>query len=465
MMNETTWHIQPLLTDWFLYAIVLLVVVAVVWIRRHPHLLRPWKQVFSRPQAMISAVLLAGFILLGLLDSVHIASQTLSAHGEQRHYVSVLDQLLSAQKNHVEKTYSAPFAHQELSKSFLPSVRGEVQRGYLPLRYVGQHAWAGSQSLDISLRLIAGLVAALLVTAGVVLAWGGWVARVQSLSLRQYCLSRWRGTSDLAWRSGVITAWLFLSVLLCLYWLSLNYHVFGTSKVGMDILYESVKSIRTGLLIGVLTTLFMLPFALLLGTCAGYFGGWIDDLIQYIYTTLSSVPGVLLISASVLVLQVYINHHATLFPTLVERADVRLLALCFILGVTGWSGLCRLLRGETLKCREQEFVLAARAQGVRSWSIIRRHIIPNVMHIVLISIVLDFSGLVLAEAVLSYVGVGVDPTTMSWGNMINSSRMELARAPMVWWPLASAMVWMFAFVLSANLFADCVRDAFDPRAN
>jgi peptide/nickel transport system permease protein len=92
-----------------------------------------------------------------------------------------------------------------------------------------------------------------------------------------------------------------------------------------------------------------------------------------------------------------------------------------------------------------------------------RHILPNVMHIILITVVLDFSGLVLAEAVLSYVGVGVDPTMDSWGNMINSARLEMAREPIVWWSLASAFVFMFGLVLSANLFADAVRDAFDPR--
>jgi peptide/nickel transport system permease protein len=85
------------------------------------------------------------------------------------------------------------------------------------------------------------------------------------------------------------------------------------------------------------------------------------------------------------------------------------------------------------------------------------------MHIVLISVVLDFSGLVLAEAVLSYVGVGVDPSMNSWGNMINSARLEMAREPMVWWPLLAAFVFMFVLVLAANLFSDVVRDAFDPR--
>jgi peptide/nickel transport system permease protein len=131
--------------------------------------------------------------------------------------------------------------------------------------------------------------------------------------------------------------------------------------------------------------------------------------------------------------------------------------------VTSWTGLCRLLRGETLKLREVEYIQAAHALGSSHVSILSRHVIPNVMHLVLIAVVLDFSGLVLAEAVLSYVGVGVDPTTDSWGNMINGARLEMAREPMVWWSLAAAFVFMFTLVLAANLFSDAVRDAFDPR--
>jgi len=142
---------------------------------------------------------------------------------------------------------------------------------------------------------------------------------------------------------------------------------------------------------------------------------------------------------------------------------MRLLFLCIILGITSWTGLCRILRGETLKLREAEYVLASRALGAGSFSILRRHILPNLMHIVMIAIVLDFSGLVLAEAVLSYVGVGVDPSMISWGNMINSARLEMARDPVVWWSLSAAFFSMFTLVLAANLFADVVRDSFDPR--
>jgi peptide/nickel transport system permease protein len=157
------------------------------------------------------------------------------------------------------------------------------------------------------------------------------------------------------------------------------------------------------------------------------------------------------------------SNHADEFNSLVERADLRLLFLCIILGVTSWTGLCRLLRGEALKLREADYVQAAVAFGVSDFKIITRHILPNVLHIVLITVVLDFSGLVLAEAVLSYVNIGVDPTMNSWGNMINSARLEMAREPVVWWSLAAAMIFMFTLVLSANLFSDVVRDAFDPR--
>ena len=188
-----------------------------------------------------------------------------------------------------------------------------------------------------------------------------------------------------------------------------------------------LKSIRTALVIGLVTTLVTLPLAVVLGIVAGYFRGWVDDVIQYLYTTLNSIPGVLLIAAAVLMMQVLIDTHPQWFSTAAERADLRLLALCFILGLTSWTGLARLLRGEVLKLRELEYVQAAQAFGVSDLRIIARHLLPNLMHIVIIALVMDFSGLVLAEAVLSYVGIGVDPTMISFGTMINNARMELGR--------------------------------------
>ena len=151
------------------------------------------------------------------------------------------------------------------------------------------------------------------------------------------------------------------------------------------------------------------------------------------------------------------------FNSIEQRADLRLLFLCIILGITSWTGLCRLLRAETLKLREIDYVQAAKAFGVSNYKVMLQHLLPNVMHIVMISIVLDFSGLVLAEAVLSYINIGVDPSMYSWGNMINSARLEMAREPIVWWSLTAAFIFMFILVLAANLFSDAVRDAFDPR--
>ena len=240
-------------------------------------------------------------------------------------------------------------------------------------------------------------------------------------------------------------------------------HWFGTNEVGQDVFYQVLKSIRTALVLGLVTTLVTLPLAIGLGILAGYFRGWVDDAIQYLYTTLSSIPGVLLIAAAVLMMQVIIDTHPQWFSTAAERADLRLLALCLILGMTSWTGLCRLLRGETLKLRELDYIQAAQAFGVSDARILSRHILPNLMHLVIVALVMDFSGLVLAEAVLSYVGIGVDATMTSFGMMINNARMELAREPMVWWSLASAFTFMFVLVLAANLFADALRDAFDPR--
>ena len=110
-----------------------------------------------------------------------------------------------------------------------------------------------------------------------------------------------------------------------------------------------------------------------------------------------------------------------------------------------------------------EYIQAADAFGVSKFKILVRHVMQNFMHIVIISVVLDFSGLVLAEAVLSYINIGVDPAMNSWGNMINQARLEMARDPIVWWSLSAAFVFMFTLVLFSNLFADVVRDALDPR--
>jgi peptide/nickel transport system permease protein len=222
--------------------------------------------------------------------------------------------------------------------------------------------------------------------------------------------------------------------------------------------------VRTAFVIGMLSTLATLPFAVVLGILAGYFRGWVDELVQYLYTLLSSVPNILLIAACVLMVQVALDKNPEWFETGAERADLKVFLLCAILGVTGWAPLCRLVRGETLKLRELEFVQAATAFGVSDARIMARHILPNVAHLVLITAVLSFSDLILYEAVLTYVGVGVDPAMSSFGGMLNGARNEMSADPLVWWSFAAAFAFMLALVLAANLFADGIRDAFDPRA-
>jgi peptide/nickel transport system permease protein len=455
--------IQPVLlwSDALLFVLIAVIVALMLWARRQDALRAAWGRVAGNGVAMAAATVLGAFVLIGLLDSLHYRARLESPPGTPVRYAvevnSALDALLSDLRQRAEKTYSSPLATHLYSKEALEN---STQREFPRLKHGGAHLGAdlASHEFDIAIRVSRGCAGGVVLWLLLVIAW----CRVRGLDVVEMLKVGAGGTAIRAVTLTLLPILLLLGIAISL---GGGYHVFGTDKVGQDVLYLSLKSIRTGLLIGTLTTLVMLPVAVLLGILAGYVGGWVDDVIQYLYTTLSSIPGVLLIAAAVLMMQVVIDTHPDWFATSAERADARLLALCLILGMTSWTGVARLLRGETLKLRELEFVQAAQAFGVGRFAIMRRHILPNLMHIVLISLVMDFSGLVLAEAVLSYVGVGVDPTTISFGTMINTARMELAREPMVWWSLAAAFSFMFALVLAANLFADAVRDAFDPRSS
>jgi len=469
-------------TDALIYLLLAAVAGFVWYVRRHEHLRAPWWRVAQTPAAMSALVVLALFIAIGLLDSVHFrlalpAAPAMQADRTASRDVayavdvkSMLDVLLSSIANRPERTYSAPLATQAYAKETVESPgdagkSGKQVRAYPRLKYGGAHLRDPERDwqADVVLTGFRGVALALPLWLLASLALVAACTPAERVASRDFWHAVWGGKTAVPWRAILITLALLALLGVPVILLSANYHVLGTDKVGLDVLYLSLKSVRTALVIGTLTTLVMLPFSVLLGIMAGYLRGAVDDLIQYFYTTLNSIPGVLLIAAAVLVLQVYIETHPDVFPTSAQRADFRLLWLCIILGITSWTGLCRLLRGETLKLRELEYVQAAQAFGVSEWRIMLRHILPNVMHIVLISVVMDFSGLVLAEAVLSYVGVGVDPSMISFGTMINAARLEMGREPMVWWSLASAFAFMLALVLAANLFADAVRDAFDPR--
>jgi len=455
-------------------ALVFLLVAAVIafgwYVTRHEHLMAPWRKVIRRRYGMCSLVVLVPFIVVGLLDSFHYRPRLDAAPGAggssySVEVLSVFDMIAAPLRTRTERTYSAPLAAYAYAKENVMLPDGSQTREFPRLTQGGAHLQDPASELlpDVLRRALAGVGLAAAAWIVLTMLVAAWLAQRQDRAFGTVLSAIVHGQTEVPWRAMLATTGMLLLVAGPVLVLSGYYHVLGTDKVGQDVLYQTLKSIRTGLVIGTLTTLVMLPFALLLGIMAGYFRGWVDDIIQYVYTTLNSIPGVLLIVASVLIIQVLMDRHADAFETVSERADLRLLALCLILGITSWTGLCRLLRGEALKLRELEYVQAAQAFGVSDWGIITRHLLPNVMHIVLIAVVMDFSGLVLAEAVLSYVGVGVDPSMISFGTMINNARLELAREPIVWWSLAAAFVFMFALVLSANLFADAVRDAFDPR--
>jgi peptide/nickel transport system permease protein len=459
-------------TDLLVYLMVTMVLITAYRTYHKEHLRIPWRKVLSDRLGMSAAVVVTAFVLVGLADSVHFRESLPQEEGQEEvHYssevLSSLDLLIRPLKENNEKTYSSPLSVFSYVKE-ADKESGTGARVFPRLTHAGLDGDGNPLPVDairgdISVRILLGVLVGLGVSILFALLVIGFVSRTGEYTFGQTAGHIAKDETPTAWRSIILTFSVMSVAVGVMALLAANYHLFGTDKVGQDTFYQTIKSIRVGLILGTVTTIVTLPFAILLGISAGYFGGKIDDIIQYIYTTLSSIPGILLIASAVLMLQVFIKQNPDMFESTAVQEDARLLFLCLILGVTSWTGLCRILRAETLKIRELDYVVAARAFGVSGMKIIMRHILPNVMHLVLISVVLGFSGLVLAEAVLSYVGVGVASSMNSWGNMINAATQEMAREPIVWWPLLAAFVFMFTLVLAANLFSDAIRDAFDPR--
>jgi len=443
-------------SDALIFLLVISLTIFFYRLRHDPQTRERWGEVFSSRLGMVTFTIVLVYVLIALLDSIHFRRALESPEGVATQTVfydnkvtSVLDVMLGGMGERFERTYSAPFALKSFEKKNMKDAQGRDIRDYPPLEHAGTHlADPADKWPDVAAK------------SGVALAWGLLLSAV--VVGAQWLLLR---GSQYPWHAS----WAVQAAVICLFvWMvavSRHYHILGTDLGGTDVLYQSLKGVRTGVLLGTLSTLIMLPIAVTLGVLAGYFKGWVDDVVQYLYTTLSSIPGILLIAASVLLFQVYIDLNPDQFAIGMEKADARFIALCFILGVTSWSSLCRLIRAETLKISQLGYVQAAHAFGVSHTRILARHILPNVVHIILITFVLDFSSLVLAEAVLSYIGVGIDPSMGSWGNMINGARSELSREPAIWWTLTGAFIFMFVLVLAANLFSDLVRDAFDPRTS
>ena len=456
-------------TDLALWLMAAAIVAYALRVRAQATLRTTWQRVLRDPVAASAGVVMALFLGVTLVDSVHLRRALPVAEGAAPIYdtrtLSLLDVALARQIGMREVSYSVPLGAHGFNKESTVDAQGNARRGYPRLQFGGAHLsdpatqWAadvaGRAGLGVAVGLAVVLLMVALAAAALARHHGGWQHALVDLAHDRTVYPLRAMLTTLA----VVTLLAGPAIALMP-----HYHVLGTDRTGNDVLVQALKSVRTAFVIGALSTLATLPIALLLGVLAGYYKGWVDEVIQYVYTTLSSVPNVLLIAACVLMTQVFFDKNPDLFETAAERSDLKMLVLCLILGLTGWAGLCRLVRAETLKLRELDYVQAATAFGVGDLRIMARHIVPNVMHLVLITVVLSFSELILYEAVLTYVGVGVDPVMNSFGSMINLARTEMSSDPIVWWSFAAAFGFMVGLVLAANLFADGVRDAFDPKA-
>lgn len=238
----------------------------------------------------------------------------------------------------------------------------------------------------------------------------------------------------------------------------------GCDINGVSVLAKLVRGTQLAFIIGLIPTLISSIIATIMGLVAGYFGKWLDDLIGYFVSVLAAVPLLLLLIAFIQVVRDS-ERVADWFGAfgIDDKATRNLFLVLVVIGLTTWIGLFRLVRAEVLKHKDRDYVQAARALGYGQSRILFGHIMPNVFHLVIITFTLGFVGAVSLEVYLSYVGIGVDATLQTWGQVITKARSELQRDPGVWWPLAGATLFLFTLSLSFSLFGDALRDALDPK--
>ncbi len=219
---------------------------------------------------------------------------------------------------------------------------------------------------------------------------------------------------------------------------------FGADKWGRDILGKTLKGAETSILVGIAAAFFAVGLGTMLGALSGWFGGWVDDLSNWIYNVFNSIPNILLILAIATVL-----------------GSKGSLAVVIILGVTGWTATYRLVRGEYMKHREREYVRAADVMGASSSRLMFVHILPNISHVILVQFSLLTVISIKAEVILSFLGFGVPVDGVSWGTMLTEAQNDLLLG--IWWQLTAATVSMVIFVTALSLLTDSLRDALDPK--
>jgi len=219
---------------------------------------------------------------------------------------------------------------------------------------------------------------------------------------------------------------------------------FGADKWGQDVLLKTIKGAETSIIVGLVAALFAVVIGTVLGAIAGYFGGWVDDVLNWFYNIFTSIPYLLLVLAIAAVLQ-----------------QKGILSIVLILGLTGWTGVFRLIRAEYMKHTSREYVLAAKAIGVSHFRRMFVHIFPNVSHIALVQMSILVVAFIKSEVILSFLGFGVPVGVVSWGSMLNEAQSELILGK--WWQLVAASVAMAILVTAFSMFTDALRDALDPK--
>jgi len=241
-------------------------------------------------------------------------------------------------------------------------------------------------------------------------------------------------------------------------------HPMGTDEHGRDQLSRVIWGARTAIIVAPSATVVGLALGLLFGSMAGYFGGWIDSLIMRVTDILFAFPGLLFAILIAATIQPRIEAWLLRFERLkpfVKAGYAEFLVVIVALSLVGWAGLARLIRGQILTLKEQQFVEAARATGVRPWHIITRHLLPNAMAPVIVSFSMGLGGAILAESTLSFLGIGINPPTPSWGAMIyqNFNYWRLPAAPvLLWLPGLIVASLVFAF----NFIGDGLHEALNP---
>ncbi len=241
-------------------------------------------------------------------------------------------------------------------------------------------------------------------------------------------------------------------------------HWLGTDYKGRDVFWRAMHASRTAVKIGLFSSLLAVLIGVALGAAGGYFGGWIDDLAVWAYSTFASMPTLLFVLAfALLVTKGFLYPPlAVAFKSTAEffNADPGMIAIYLGIGITGWVGLCRVVRGEAMKLKSTAYIQAAKALGFSPFKIIVRHMIPNLFHLIIIYFTIRFAYAIMTEVIVSYLGLGVQMEP-SWGVMISDGQQRLWQG--VWWEVAGATGFMFFLVLALHTLGDSLRDILDPR--